>query len=292
MLSKELLQKIKQIEVKSKHLASEVFAGEYTSAFRGQGMAFEEVREYQPGDEIRSIDWNVTARMGHPYVKVYREEREISVLFVIDASASEDFGSRVRPKKETVAEVAALLAYAATRSHDKIGLLIFTDQVEKYIPPKKGSTHVWQVIREILTFKPSAKKTDLICALEFLVKVLPRKSVCFLFSDFIAPPFEKALSLAATRHDLVAFAFSDPLEKIFPDLGWVLFEDPETGQSEWIPTHSPAFQNTFRENSDARGATLFKLFRKLGMDACAIQTDQDYVHPLLQLFRARERRQH
>jgi uncharacterized protein (DUF58 family) len=290
LISKEVLQKIKQINIKSKYLATEVFAGEYESAFRGRGMEFEEVREYQVGDDVRSIDWNVTARMGHPFVKIFREERELSVVFLVDASASQDFGTRQRLKREIAAEVAALLAYAAIKSKDKVGLITFTDRVEKYIPPKKGSGHVWQVIKEILTFTPVQRGTHLQGALEFLVKVLPRRVVCFVISDFLAPDYNQALGIAARRHDMIALALNDPAEENLPSLGWVHFKDAETGLTQWVDTRARGFQEVFGRRMQERRQKTFSRFQSLGMDACLIETNRDYVNPLLKLFRKREKR--
>jgi uncharacterized protein (DUF58 family) len=290
VITKDLLQKIKQIDIKSKYLATEVFAGEYESAFRGRGMEFEEVREYHWGDDIRSIDWNVTARMGNPYVKIFREERELSVVFLVDASASQDFGTRQRLKREISAEVAALLAYAAIKSNDKVGLITFTNRIEKFIPPKKGSSHVWQVIKEILTFQPTERGTQLQGALEFLVKVLPRRCVCFVISDFISPDFQKALGIASRKHDIISLVLSDPAEEKIPPLGWICLRDPETGSEEWIDSRSSNFRDRFYRMGEERVAQLFSLFQSLGIDACRIQTDQDYVTPLLKLFRVREKR--
>jgi len=290
MLSKELLHKIKQIQIRSKFLASEIFAGEYESAFRGLGMEFEEVREYQPGDDVRAIDWNVTARMGNPYVKIFREERELSVVFLMDASASLDFGTRESSKRELAAELSAVLAYAAIKSNDKVGFITFTDEVEKYIPPKKGAGHVWQVIREVLTFKPKGKGSNLANALEFLSRVLPRKAVCFLISDFIAPDFEKALGIASRRHDLISLVLIDPREKKIPPLGWMLLSDLENGQQAWVNTNSYLFQKKFESQQVERLNALFNRFQLLGIDACPISADQDYVNALLRLFREREKK--
>ena len=290
MISKEVLQKIRQIDIKSKYLATEVFAGEYESAFRGRGMEFEEVREYQAGDDVRSIDWNVTARIGHPYVKIFREERELSVVFLVDASASQDFGTRSRLKREAAAEVAALLAYAAIKSKDKVGLITFTDRVERYIPPKKGTGHVWRVIKEILTFEPKAHGTDLEGALEFLAKVLPRRVVCFVISDFISPPFEQGLGIAARRHDMIALSLSDPAEEALPPLGWVHWKDAESGATRWVDTRSREFRSSFQNQQQEREKALFGRFQSLGIDACRIETHRDYVQPLLKLFRMREKR--
>ncbi len=290
MIPKEVLHKIKQIDIKSKYLANEVFSGEYESAFRGHGMEFEEVREYQPGDDIRSIDWNVTARTGNPHVKIFKEERELSVVFLVDSSASLNFGTRKRYKQEVAAEVAAILAYAAIKSSDKVGLITFTDQVEKFIPPKKGTGHVWRVIQEILSFEPEKKGTNLQGALEFLVKVLPRRAVCFVISDFLSPSFQKGLGIAAKRHDMIALILSDPAEEKISRLGWVNFQDTETGQSCWVDTRSKSFQKKFQEGRMARMKELKESFQSLGMDVCQLETNRDYVNPLLKLFRMREKK--
>lgn len=290
MIPKDVLHKIKQIDIKSKYLATEVFAGEYESAFRGRGMEFEEVREYQPGDDIRTIDWNVTARTGNPHVKIFKEERELSVVFLVDSSASLDFGTRKRFKQEVAAEVAAILAYAAIKSSDKVGLITFTDQVEKFIPPKKGTGHVWRVIKEILTFSPEKKGTNLQAALEFLVKVLPRRVVCFVISDFISEDFKKGLGIAAKRHDMIALALSDPAEAVLPPAGWMNFRDAETGETRWVDTRSKEFQKNFQGMREARQRALTEKFQSLGIDFCPIETDKDYVNPLLKLFRVREKK--
>ncbi len=290
MLSKEILKKVKLIDIKSKYLATEVFAGEYESAFRGHGMEFEEVREYQLGDDIRSIDWNVTARIGHPYVKMFREERQLSVLFLVDASASEKFGTRQKFKNEVAAEVAALLAYAAVRSNDKVGLITFTDRIEKYIPPKKGSSHVWRVIKEILTFEPKGKKTDLQNALQFLAKVLHRRVICFLISDFFSPDFYPELGVASKKHDMISLVLRDPAEEEFPRLGWIQFYDPETESYRWVDTRQKTFQSYFQEMKNKQREKVLSQFLSLGVDYCYIDTNQDYVTPLLKLFRAREKK--
>ncbi|MBF0492873.1 MAG: DUF58 domain-containing protein [Deltaproteobacteria bacterium] len=294
MLSKEVLQKIRLIDIQSKYLANEVFAGEYESAFRGRGMEFEEVREYQIGDDIRSIDWNVTARMEKPFVKVFREERELSVFFMVDASASQSFGSGGKQKREVCAEIAALLAYAALRSNDKIGLMIFTEEVEKYIPPKKGSGHVWQVIKEILSFEAKGKKTNLKGALEFAAKVVSRRSVCFLLSDFLADflaqNYEQALGIASRKHDLIALAMSDALEEKIPPLGWMQFKDLETDESCWLDSRGQRFQEYLFQQKIKRQLALKELFRSQKVDACFLESGKDYATPLLELFRKREKR--
>ena len=267
-----------------------MFAGEYESAFRGRGMEFEEVREYQAGDDVRSIDWNVTARMGNPFIKIFREERELSVVFLVDASASQDFGTRSKLKREVAAEVAALLAYAAAKSNDKVGLITFTDQVEKFIPPKKGTGHIWRVIKEILTFQPSAKGTSIEKALEFMVNVLKRRVVCFLISDFIADSYDKALGIAAKRHDLISLKLMDPAEQKIPPLGPIYFQDAETGEQRWVNTRSKGFQQDFEQRQIQKHQQWLQRFQSLGIDCCALSTQEDYVNPLLKLFRMREKR--
>ncbi len=238
MLPPEILRKIKRIQLKTNYLANEIFAGEYESAFRGQGMEFEEVREYQPGDEIRTIDWNVTARMGRPFVKIYREEREMTVMIMVDLSGTLDFGTRRRFKRETAAEIAAVLAYAAVKSNDKVGLILFTDQVERYIPVKKGRGHVYRVIQEVLTYQPKRKGTNLNVPLEFLMRVMHRHSITFLISDFLDDGYEQALRIARERHDLVCLQMFDPAERYLPKMGYVLMVDSETGQEARVNTSS------------------------------------------------------
>lgn len=290
MLPAHILKKIKRIQLKTNYLANEIFAGEYESAFRGRGMAFEEVREYQAGDEIRSIDWNVTARIGRPFIKVYREEREMTVMMMVDMSGSLDFGTRERFKSETAAEVAAVLAYAAVKSNDKVGLILFTDQVELYLPAKKGRGHVYRVIQEILSFQPKAKQTSLQVALEYLLKVVHRRCFAFLLSDFLDQGFEKALSLAKTKHDLICVQLYDPVELKFPPLGYVDFVDPETGEQGWIKTDSQAFQRAYRELAIEKITAAQKTFTHLGVDHVVLDQTQDYMEPLLKFFRQRERR--
>jgi uncharacterized protein (DUF58 family) len=290
MLPAEILKKIKRIQLKTNYLANEIFAGEYISAFRGRGMEFEEVREYQPGDEIRTIDWNVTARMGRPFVKVYREEREMNVMILVDMSATLDFGTRERFKRETAAEVAAVLAYAAVKSNDKIGLMMFTDRVEKYIPAKKGRGHVYRVIQEILTFQPTQRGTNIRVSLEYLMRVMHRHSICFLVSDFLDEGYERALSLAKARHDMVCIQLYDPSEKTLPALGYVYLEDPETGDSGWVQTGSRRFQEAFPKKTREILGGPKEIFQRVGVDAVQMDQTGDYIEPLLQFFRMREKR--
>jgi uncharacterized protein (DUF58 family) len=291
MLPPEILKKIKRIQLKTNYLANEIFAGEYESAFRGRGMEFEEVREYLPGDEIRTIDWNVTARMGRPFVKVYREEREMTVMIMVDMSATLDFGTRLRFKRETAAEVAAVLAYAAVKSNDKVGLMMFTDQVEKYIPVKKGRGHVYRVIQEILTFEPTGKGTQLKIPLEYLMRVMHRNCIGFLISDFLDTGYEKALAVAKSRHDIVCLQLYDPAEKALPKLGYLLMEDPETGTRHWVNTSSKEFQRSFPALAQEIINGPRKTFQEIGVDYVSIDQTSDYVEPLLEFFRFREKRQ-
>jgi len=290
MLPAEILKKIKRIQIKTNYLANEIFAGEYESAFRGRGMEFEEVREYQPGDEIRSIDWNVTARIGRPFVKVYREEREMTVMILVDMSGTQDFGTRERLKKDTAAEVAAVLAYAAIKSNDKVGLMIFTDRVEKFIPPKKGRGHVFHVIQEILTFQPQHVKTNIQVTLEFLIHVIRRRCIAFLISDFLDEGYEKALAVAKKKHDMVCIQLYDPAEAKFPKVGWVLWQDPESGESHWVDTSTRRFQRKYQALAEATLKKPRKLFQSLGVDSVPVEQDGDYIQPLLQFFRYREKR--
>lgn len=291
MLPPEILKKIKRIQLKTNYLANEIFAGEYESAFRGRGMEFEEVREYQPGDEIRSIDWNVTARSGRPFVKVYREEREMTVMILVDMSASLDFGTRGRLKRESAAEVAAVLAYAAIKSNDKVGLILFTDRVEKFIPAKKGRGHVYRVIQEILTFTPQHPKTQIRVPLEYLIRVMNRRSICFLISDFIDEGYDRALAVAKRRHDMVCIQLFDPAEGSFPKAGWIQWRDPETGELEWVNSSRAGFQKKYRQLSEHILARPQKTFQSMGVDSVLIDQSKDYIQPLLQFFRYREKRQ-
>ncbi len=290
MLSPEILKKIKKIALKTNYLANEMFAGEYESAFRGRGMEFEEVREYSPGDDIRSIDWNVTARMGRPFVKVYREEREMAVMLLVDMSATLDFGTRSRLKRETAIELAAVLAYAAIKSNDKVGLILFTDRVERYVPLKKGRGHVSRVIQELLTFKPTRTNTNLHAPLEFLAKMLHRRSICFLISDFIDQGYERALAVAKAKHDLVCMQLFDPAEQKLPSVGWVYLKDPETGEGGWVHTTS-----RLRKDYEKRSQEILqrpkKIFRSVGVDSLLLNQSEDYINPLMEFFKMREKKQ-
>ena len=290
MLPKEVIKKIRRIEIRTKKLVNELFSGEYHSTFKGQGMEFEEVRQYEPGDDIRLIDWNVTARMGLPYNKKFREERELSVVLLIDVSSSGQFGTRDRFKNETAAELGALLAFSAIKNNDKVGLIIFTDQIEIFVPPKKGRAHVLRIIREILYFKPQGKGTDIAAALEYFNKVIRRKSVVFLVSDFLSEGFTKPLQIANNKHDIIAIKVSDPRETTFDDVGLIELEDAETGEVLIIDTGSKEFRKEFAAQAEEDVTGLRKGFRSINLDFINIRTDQSYISPLIKFFKMREKR--
>ena len=291
MLSKDLLKKIRQIQIRTSHQVTEVMAGEYKSAFKGRGMEFDEVREYQPGDDVKSIDWNVTARTGKPYIKRFVEERELTVMLVVDASSSGSFGSINKSKNEVAAEIAALLAYSAIRSNDRVGLIVFTDQIEKYVPPKKGRSHVMRVIREILFLEaPEHGETDITSALEYLQKVCTRRSVVFLISDFICENYAQALMLASKKHDLIPVSITDPRELELPDIGFIDLMDAETGERILVDTSDKKVRRTFRALGIQRQEQLKKQFRQMNADAISIETDRSYVDSLVKFFKMREKR--
>ena len=271
-------------------MVNEVFSGEYHSIFKGLGMEFSEVREYQPGDDIRNIDWNVTARYGHPFLKVYREERELTVMIMVDLSASQRFGTGARFKTEAAAEIAAILSLAAIKNNDKVGLLIYTDRIEKYIPPKKGRNHVLRLIREIIYFKPEGRGTNTAAALEYLLGVVKKRCVLFLISDFIDQDYEKPLSLAARKHDLIALRLSDPLEIKFPKAGLIRFFDLETGQERLIDTSSAEFKRQFVARIQVRNMAFDKMTKKMAIDRVFIPAGGDYSAPLFRFFEMRAKR--
>jgi uncharacterized protein (DUF58 family) len=289
-LSPELFAKIRGIQIRAQRLVTDLFAGEYESAFKGRGMEFEAVREYLPGDDLRHVDWNVTARMDHPYVKQHREERELTVMLVVDTSASTDFGTADKMKSEVAAEVAALLAYTAIKSHDRVGLIAFSDQVELYIPPKKGRGHVWRVIRAILTLEPSHRGTDLAAALDYLGQVSHRRAVAFLLSDFWDQGFADRLRVAARRHDLTAVPVLDRREAELPAVGIVQLEDAETGQVIELDTFDRAGVAAFKELGRRERAARSELLRSCGVGEIELWTDEPYVDAIVRYFRARERK--
>ena len=286
----EVIRRIRKIHIHSNYLVNDILAGEYESAFRGRGMEFEEVREYQPGDDVRDIDWNVTARMGHPYVKVYREERELTILLLVDVSGSGQFGSGAQLKNELSAELAAILAYAAVKNNDKVGLIIFSDIIEKFIPPKKGRNHVWRVIREVLEHSPRSKKTDISAALDFLNRITSRRVIAFLISDFIARDYEKLLRITNKKHDLIAISIIDPRERELPAVGLVELADAETGETRLIDTGEDGFRREFSAGAARRARETREIFRRCSVDHIPLITNQPYINALMKFFRMREKR--
>ncbi len=288
METSELLKKVRKIEIKTRGLSSNIFAGEYHSSFKGQGMAFSEVREYQYGDAIRNIDWNVTAKLNKPYVKIYEEERELTVMLLVDMSGSQDFGSRVRLKREMVTEIAATLSFSAIQNNDKIGMLIFSDKIEKLILPQKGRKHILRIIRELLEFEPENKGTDIPAALEYFTKMIKRRCTAFLLSDFNDKQnLKDALSIANHKHDIVAIRIYDKLEASLPNIGLIRISDAETNQEKWLDTGSKATREAFTTNYNTRMKELDNAFTKSGVDHVAIPCDEDFVKPLMTLFKKR-----
>ncbi|HUV36697.1 MAG TPA: DUF58 domain-containing protein [Patescibacteria group bacterium] len=290
MIPEELAKKIRILQITTRKVVNDVLAGEYGSVFRGRGMDFDEVREYMPGDDIRTIDWNVTARIGHPYVKRFVEERELTVIFLVDLSASGAFGSVDKLKNEVAAELCALLAFSAVKNNDKVGLVVFTDQVEMFIPPKKGTQHVLRVIRELLNFKPRQAQTDIVGALEYLGRVTTKRAVVFLVSDFQAEGFEKPMRVLAKRHDLIAVTVVDPREVRLPNVGLIELEDAETGELILVDTSSAAVRRSYERLGRERADRFRELFASMGVDQIDVITGKDYVPKLVHFFRVRERR--
>jgi uncharacterized protein (DUF58 family) len=290
MIPRELAKKIRYIQIYTSKAVNDTLAGEYESVFKGRGMEFEEVRGYQIGDDVRNIDWNVTARTGEPYVKIFREERELTVLFMVDLSASGSFGSVNRIKNEIAAEICALLAFSAIKNNDKVGLLLFTDRVEMFIPPAKGTTHVLRIIRELLNFSPGRSGTDIGGGIDYIGRVTNKKSVLFLVSDFLQEGYENKIRVLAKKHDLIAVSITDPREVSMPDCGLVELEDAETGEMLLIDTGSGAFRKQYEMLGIQRLDKLRKLFRSMDVDHIEVMTDRDYLHDLIRFFKARERR--
>ena len=290
MIPAEILKKVHKIHITTSHLVTDVFAGHYQSVFKGKGMAFEEVREYIPGDDIRSIDWNVTARMDHPYVKKFAEERELTIMFLMDLSSSCLFGTVRQFKNELAVELCALLSFSALKNNDRVGLIAFTDQVEKFVPPRKGIHHILRMIRDALYIEPKGKGTDIPLALEFLNKVSKRRTVTFLLSDFLATHFEKALSIASRRHDLVAIALLDPIELNMPNIGLIKLDDPEKGGSFLIDSSDQRWRSQYNRNAQRRVEERKRLFRSIPIDHVDIRTDTPYLRTLIKFFKMREKR--
>jgi uncharacterized protein (DUF58 family) len=296
--TREILSRVRRLEVKTRRLVEETMAGQYHSVFKGRGMDFEEVREYLPGDEVRTIDWNVTARTGRPFVKKFTEERELTLLLLLDLSASGRFGSGSRSKRELAAEVASVLAFSAIRNQDRVGLVLFTDRVEKFIAPAKGRSHVLRVVRESLFFEPEHTGTDLLAAVEFANRVVPRRAVAFLISDFLLPgnekglpePVRRALTLANRRHDLVALSTTDPRERELPDVGFVTLDDAETGEQLEIDTSNPGLRRRYARAAQSHAEALSQSLRGCGVDLLELSTDEPYLPALQRFFRGRARR--
>ncbi|MDR0619198.1 MAG: DUF58 domain-containing protein [Bacteroidales bacterium] len=284
MDTSEILQKVRKIEIKTRGLSKQIFSGQYHSAFKGRGMTFSEVREYQYGDDIRFIDWNVTARFGHPYVKIFEEERELTFMLLIDVSASNDFGSTVRSKKDMITEIAATLAFSAIENNDKVGVIFFSSKIEKFIPPKKGRTHILRIIREMIDFAPQEKGTSISEALRFFKNVQKRKCTAFLISDFLDNSYEDALKIVAKEHDLNAIIINDMLEQAIPSVGIVRFYDNETGKIFTVDTSSKYNRDLYASTFSERDEYARKVFMKYGMRHTSITTKEDYVKPLISLF--------
>lgn len=287
MEAKELLKKVRKIEIRSRGLSRQVFAGEYHSAFKGKGMAFSEVREYQYGDPVKDIDWHVTARFNHPYIKVFEEEREMTVMLLIDVSGSKQFGTRQKFKQELATEIAAVLSFSAIQNNDKIGAILFSDKIEKFIPPQKGRKHILRIILDLLNFEPESQKTDITQALKYLTNAIKKRSTAFIISDFVSPDFSDALKIAGNKHDLAALRIYDSLEQELPDVGLAYFRDAETGAMRWIDTSSKKVRKNYKEWWDDQYTQTASVFKKAKVDWADIRTDQDYVKPLMNLFKNR-----
>lgn len=287
METQELIKKVRKIEIKTRGLSSHIFSGEYHSAFKGRGMAFSEVREYTAGDDIRAIDWNVTARFGHPFVKVFEEERELTVMLLVDVSASGSFGTKTQLKKDLMTELCAVLSFSAIQNNDKIGLVFFSDKIEKFIPPKKGRSHILRIIRELINFEPKNSKTDIGEALRYITNVIKKKSICFVISDFQDDRFEQAMKLANKKHDVVALQIYDIRETELPDTGLIRLMDAETGEQLLVDTGSKSNRDNFSKNWVKNDKKIQDMFSRSGVDKAKIHTDQSYVKPLMFLFKKR-----
>jgi uncharacterized protein (DUF58 family) len=290
VLARDLIRRIRKLEIRTRKVVADMLAGQYHSVFKGRGMAFSEVRQYQPGDEVRTIDWNVTARMNEPYVKVFTEERELTVMLLVDVSASKEFGSRERTKSEIAAEVAAQIAFSAIANNDRVGLILFSDRVEKVVPPRKGRKHVMRLVSDILAFQPVGRGTDLAVGLGYLRQVAKRKAVTFLISDFLAHDYEKPLRLVGRKHDLVPVVIADPMEEAFPRLGLVDVEDPETGERFLVDSADPLVRGRFARAMQAQRDERRRLFQRLELEHVELRAGDDYGNALVRFFRARARR--
>ena len=290
MSTSELLKKVRKIEIKTKGLSNHIFSGEYHTAFKGKGMAFSEVRGYQPGDDVRSIDWNVTARYNNPFVKVFEEEREMTVILLIDISGSSDFGTQTQLKREVATEIAAVLSFSSINNNDKIGVIFFSDKIEKFIPPKKGKSHILRIIRELITFKSESKKTNLEEALIYFNNVIKKRSVCFILSDFMDNNFDKSLKIARNKHDIIALRIHDEREEQLVDVGLMKVEDTETGNLKWVDTSNKTIRKEFRKNYLSFEKNIKQTLQNSAVDHIDIKTGKDYVKPLINFFKNRGRR--
>ncbi|MFN0158200.1 MAG: DUF58 domain-containing protein [Bacteroidota bacterium] len=290
MDTRELLKKVRQIEIKTRGMVNQIFSGEYHSVFKGRGMEFSEVREYQFGDDIRTIDWNVSARFNHPFVKIFEEERELTVMLLVDFSHSGNFGSVKQMKNEVAAEICAVLAFSAIKNNDKVGLILFTDRIEAFVPPKKGKSHILRIIRELVSFEAKGTATNIKQALEYFNHVNKKRSIAFLISDFIDDGYDKILKIISKKHDVIAVELSDPREESMPDVGIVKLRDAETGKERWIDTGSAAVRREFAQFWQRRREQRSNLFLRSKVDAIPIRVDRPYTKPIADFFRRRERR--
>ncbi|NCA84472.1 MAG: DUF58 domain-containing protein [Clostridia bacterium] len=290
MDASEIFKKVRKIEIKTRGLSNQIFSGQYHSAFKGRGMAFSEVREYQYGDDIRSIDWNVTARFNHPFIKIFEEERELTVMLLIDVSGSNEFGTRSMLKEEMITEIAAVLAFSAIQNNDKVGVIFFSNQIEKFIPPKKGTSHILRIIRELVDFRTQNQQTKVSESLRYLTNAIKKRCTAFVLSDFIDTGFDEALQIANNKHDVIAIRVFDERETELPDMGLAKFKDTETGKTRWIDTSSGSVRQQYRQWHLDNEKYLRRVFLKSGVDVATIRTDQDYVRQLIALFQRREAR--
>jgi uncharacterized protein (DUF58 family) len=290
METRELLKKVRQLEIRTRGLVNEVFSGEYHAVFKGRGMDFSEVREYQVGDDIRTIDWNVTARFNHPFIKIFEEERELTVMLLVDISGSQFFGSQVAMKRDIAVELSAILAFSAMKNNDKVGAILFTDRIERFIPPRKGRSHALRIVRELLSFDPKSRTTSIKAALEYLNHVLKKRSIVFLISDFMDKGYESALRIAGKRHDLIGITLLDPREQGLPDIGLITLRDAETGEQRWIDSSSPRVRSDHRAFLQMMHQNRKSLFVRSKLDSIEISLDRPYMRPLIDFFRLRERR--
>ena len=287
METHELLKKVRKIEIKTRGLSQNIFAGQYHTAFKGRGMTFAEVREYQYGDDVRSIDWNVTARFGHPFIKVFEEERELTVMLLVDVSGSRDFGTGFMLKKDIITEVAATLAFSTIQNNDKVGVIFFSDKIEKFIPPKKGKKHVLHIIRELLVFEPSSRQTDIGGALKYFTNAIKKHSTAFVISDFMDHGFDRTLQIANRKHDIAALQVYDIREAEIPNVGLIKLKDAETGERIWIDTADKRLRTSYKHKWNERQLELQKTFKQSGVDSVSMSTNEDYVRALMKLFRLR-----